>query len=119
MPTYHYKCENCSNDFEQYQSIKDDTLTLCNECGMHTLYRVIHNTDCFVENITTIGQQRDKNTKLMGQNEVQERYLKDKSQKIPLNASKVDMSLAKLTKEQQQHYIMTGQKPITTNTRGK
>jgi putative FmdB family regulatory protein len=32
MPTYEYKCEKCG-DFEIWQSIKDDALSLCPTCG--------------------------------------------------------------------------------------
>ncbi len=33
MPTYGYECLSCDNQFEIFQSIKDDALTTCNECG--------------------------------------------------------------------------------------
>ncbi len=33
MPTYGYECLSCDNQFETFQSIKDDALTTCNECG--------------------------------------------------------------------------------------
>lgn len=114
MPTYHYKCSECTNDFEQYQSIHDDALTMCNHCGNNTLFRVIYLTDCFVENITTVGQQADKNARLMGQSEVQERHLKrqetHKSIKSVVNVPNVDLSLNKLNKAQQERYIYTGKK---------
>lgn len=32
MPTYEYKCPQCGR-FEQFQSIKDDPLPACPECG--------------------------------------------------------------------------------------
>ncbi|MBM4157370.1 MAG: zinc ribbon domain-containing protein [Ignavibacteria bacterium] len=41
MPTYEYKCENCGNQFEIYQSIKDNPLKHCKECGKDTLKRII------------------------------------------------------------------------------
>lgn len=41
MPTYDYKCENCGNLFEFFQSIKDDPLTLCPECGHSTLKKAV------------------------------------------------------------------------------
>ena len=33
MPTYGYECIACSNQFETFQSIKDDALTTCEACG--------------------------------------------------------------------------------------
>ena len=33
MPTYGYECLSCDNQFEIFQSIKDDALTTCTECG--------------------------------------------------------------------------------------
>ena len=33
MPTYGYECLSCDNQFEIFQSIKDDALTTCDECG--------------------------------------------------------------------------------------
>ena len=33
MPTYGYECLSCDNQFEIYQSIKDDALTTCETCG--------------------------------------------------------------------------------------
>jgi len=33
MPTYGYECLSCDNEFETFQSIKDDALTLCDSCG--------------------------------------------------------------------------------------
>ena len=33
MPTYGYECLSCDNQFEIFQSIKDDALTTCDKCG--------------------------------------------------------------------------------------
>ena len=33
MPTYGYECLSCDNQFEIFQSIKDNALTLCESCG--------------------------------------------------------------------------------------
>ncbi|MBM4139338.1 MAG: FmdB family transcriptional regulator [Nitrospira sp.] len=33
MPTYEYQCDNCSHKFEAKQSIKDDPLSFCPQCG--------------------------------------------------------------------------------------
>lgn len=41
MPTYDYKCEHCNNTFEFFQSMKDDPMTLCPECGHNTLKKLV------------------------------------------------------------------------------
>jgi putative FmdB family regulatory protein len=33
MPTYGYECLSCDNQFETFQSIKDDALKTCDVCG--------------------------------------------------------------------------------------
>jgi putative FmdB family regulatory protein len=33
VPTYGYKCNKCSNSFEVFQKITDDSLTECPRCG--------------------------------------------------------------------------------------
>jgi putative FmdB family regulatory protein len=33
MPTYEYECKKCSNVFERFQSISDEPVKTCPECG--------------------------------------------------------------------------------------
>ena len=33
MPTYEYVCKSCGHLFEVVQSMRDDALTVCPECG--------------------------------------------------------------------------------------
>lgn len=33
MPTYAYKCSKCGHMFENFQSIKDETVPDCPKCG--------------------------------------------------------------------------------------
>jgi putative FmdB family regulatory protein len=33
MPTYEYECLSCGHHFDVFQSMSDDPLTLCPECG--------------------------------------------------------------------------------------
>lgn len=33
MPTYDYLCEECGNQFEVFQSMKDPKLETCGDCG--------------------------------------------------------------------------------------
>jgi len=41
MPTYDYRCDSCEHEFEHFQSIKDDPLKDCPECGKPKLRRLI------------------------------------------------------------------------------
>ena len=41
MPTYEYRCEACSHEFEAFQSIKDERLTDCPQCKKSALERLI------------------------------------------------------------------------------
>ena len=33
MPTYDYRCKDCSHEFEAQQAFTDDALTECPSCG--------------------------------------------------------------------------------------
>lgn len=33
MPTYEYKCESCDYMFEEFQSMHDEPIKLCPQCG--------------------------------------------------------------------------------------
>ena len=33
MPTYEYECKTCGHGFEIFQSMKDESLKVCPECG--------------------------------------------------------------------------------------
>lgn len=41
MPTYPYQCQNCGNQFEQYQKFTDAPLTKCPKCKKNKLQRVV------------------------------------------------------------------------------
>ncbi len=41
MPVYVYHCDNCGIQFEEYQRFSDDPLTVCPECGVEKLHKVI------------------------------------------------------------------------------
>lgn len=40
MPTYHYACSSCADEFDKYQSFSEDALTVCPSC-QGTIRRVI------------------------------------------------------------------------------
>jgi len=41
MPTYDYRCDACGHEFAKFQSMKDDALVTCPECGKDSLRRLI------------------------------------------------------------------------------
>ncbi len=41
MPTYEYKCDQCDYEFEKFQSMKDDPVTVCPQCHRETVRRII------------------------------------------------------------------------------
>ncbi|MCK5737178.1 MAG: zinc ribbon domain-containing protein [Spirochaetaceae bacterium] len=41
MPTYEYECRSCGHNFEAFQSMQDDSLTTCPDCGQEHLRRII------------------------------------------------------------------------------
>lgn len=42
MPTYAYECDHCGHQFEKFQSMKDQPVRKCPECGKNKVRRVIH-----------------------------------------------------------------------------
>lgn len=120
MPTYHYKCEKCSHELEIYQKFEDAPLKKCPGCGKKRLEKVIHIPLVFVRGSTNIsvGTYAERNTKKLGgqiqeeQEKMQEKSPKTKKKERPFwrNTDKPDMSLAKLSPEKLEKYIMTGEK---------
>ncbi|MFO7959131.1 MAG: zinc ribbon domain-containing protein [Candidatus Brocadiia bacterium] len=41
MPTYDYRCKHCGHEFEAFQSITDEPLKKCPDCGGNGLKRII------------------------------------------------------------------------------
>lgn len=48
MPTYDYKCDNCNHTFEVMQSIKDEPLIKCPNCGKNKLKKMISSGAGFI-----------------------------------------------------------------------
>lgn len=44
MPIYEYYCKHCDKIIEIEQSISDNPLTICPECGKNSFKRLISNT---------------------------------------------------------------------------
>ena len=47
MPTYEYKCKKCGNIFEKFQSITEDPIKKCKNCGGE-VYRLISKNGNFI-----------------------------------------------------------------------
>ena len=41
MPTYEYECKACGHNFDFFQSMKDEPLKKCPECGKNELKRLL------------------------------------------------------------------------------
>jgi len=114
MLLYDYQCENCKSVFENIeQSIKDEPLRHCLQCGMDCLERVIHVPilASVRQEVTTIGQLSERNAKKIGRYEIQERTLKDKdSKKEALKSAKKELhsKINKMSDKQKQRYIENG-----------
>jgi len=40
MPTYEYHCDACEHNFDEFQSMKDEPLKKCPQCGKNKLRRL-------------------------------------------------------------------------------
>jgi putative FmdB family regulatory protein len=116
MPTYDYRCDNCSHELNDiYQSFSEEAISQCPECGKISMNRVIYGgLATFVKNVNTVGQLADKNWKSMGRykrSEI-EQQTKDKKQESPLSSlgSASRQEISKMSVEQKHKYIITGEK---------
>ncbi len=41
MPTYEYLCKSCGHEFEEFQTMSSDPLTMCPKCAKPTLKRLM------------------------------------------------------------------------------
>lgn len=41
MPTYEYRCKSCGHEFEEFQTMSSDPLTICPKCAKPTLRRLM------------------------------------------------------------------------------
>lgn len=111
MPTYHYRCKNCGDDFETVHSIKMEKLKKCEECGEDSLDIVIDGPfDMAVKEIKTLGQLAEKNAKAMGKEQLQKKMEADGTLDTIKKKEKMkEMNkLASLSPEKKRKYIETG-----------
>jgi putative FmdB family regulatory protein len=127
MPTYVYQCDACEHCFEIVQKMQDKAKRKCVECGKYKLYRVPQLPMVAIKlaksEIKTLGHLASRNRETMGHDTLQEREAKDqesynrgkpKKKEVPWwrdpNSKGPDKSLANLTPEQKQKYVITGEK---------
>ena len=140
MLTYHYKCETekCDCEFEVEQRITEKSFTLCPQCQLESLHRVIYPPIAFVKEElgpnSTVGRWAEKNTESMGKMELEDKRLQQENSRIeakqqlqnqmsekygttPIDYSKQKKpwyrkvgadKLNKLTPQQKEKYIQTG-----------
>ena len=41
MPTYEYACQKCGHEFDAFQSMRDEPLKICPQCGKAALKRLV------------------------------------------------------------------------------
>jgi putative FmdB family regulatory protein len=113
MPTYQYKCDFCSFEFEIKQGYHDKPKKKCPQCKAHKLYRVYSVYAAIIGEPKTLGHQADRNTQKMGKYELENARStlppiedpKRKAKRQKLN------KLGKLNTEQKEKYIETGKMP--------
>lgn len=114
---YDYICDECSGELKDvYQSIKDDALVKCPNCGKDSLRRVIYGgIGSFMSDPKTIGSLADKNWSKKGHYERSD--IESQSKKSTGEASYFSSfgsanskEINKMTESQKTKYIMTGEK---------
>ncbi len=73
MPTYHYMCSECKEDFEQFHSIKEPLRKQCPFCELDGLSVVLDGPPVIInKEVKTIGQLAEKNAKSIGRYVIQD-----------------------------------------------
>lgn len=135
MPLYDYYCDTCSHEEELYHNPTPESCRVkeCPACHTLSFHIVITKPPtAFVrDNPKTVGGVAYMNNRKMGKLEYEDRVKKDQDDRRAAiqqrkeagklqegwtrpevnHDHKVDLSLTKLTPEQQKKYIETGKKP--------
>jgi len=98
-----------------YQSIKDDALILCPSCNTNNLNRIIYGgLGSFMKDAKTIGQLADHNWSKLGHYQKSELESKKKSEnnknQTAYSGTATKQELNKMTQQQRERYIITGEK---------
>lgn len=111
MPTYHYACKNCKEEFEASHSIKEPIRKKCPFCENDTLEVVLDEPPVIInKEVKTIGQLAEKNAKEMGRYALEERMAKDGTiERIKKREARQEQrKIASLSPEKQKKFIETG-----------
>lgn len=124
-----YQCEECKETFASIEKKTEKKIPTDCGCGGRLRHFILGDTQNFINNITTVGQLAERNTKRMGTYELQEKRqaVKDNKklakelirQQSKLKQPRLETSdnpeeykklkkIAKMTPTQKQNYIETG-----------
>jgi putative FmdB family regulatory protein len=111
MPTYHYACSECKEEFEIFHSIKESLRKICPFCEKAGLSVVLDEPPVIInKEVKTIGQLAEKNARELGRYGLQEKMEADGTFERIKQREKRDeiKKVAKLNPEQKKRYIETG-----------
>lgn len=111
MPTYHYACSECKEEFEVFHSIKESLRKDCPFCEKAGLSVVLDGPPVIInKEIKTIGQLAEKNAKELGRYGLQERMAADGSlDRIKKREKREELQkISKLDADKQRKFIETG-----------
>lgn len=109
MVNYDYECQSCGR-FEYSQVIGSKALEQCPVCGKPCERLISGGIHASVRGeVTTIGQQMERNTKKMGKYKLEELAPEKAEQSSPSGLTKEKFKkITKMTPEQKKKYIMEG-----------
>ena len=111
MPTYHYACSECKEEFEVFHSIKESLRKICPFCEKAGLSVVLDEPPVIInKEVKTIGQLAEKNAKELGRYGLQEKMALDGSvERIEKRQKQEEVrKIGKLTPDKAVKYIETG-----------
>lgn len=111
MPTYHYACSDCKEEFEVFHSIKEPLRKICPFCEKSSLSVVLDEPPVIInKEVKTIGQLAEKNAKELGRYGLQEKMATDGSlERIKSREKKEELrKISKLSPEKKAKFIETG-----------
>jgi len=111
MPTYHYACSECKEEFEVFHSIKEPLRKDCPFCEKAGLAVVLDEPPVIInKEVKTIGQLAEKNAREMGKYGLQEKMATDGTiERIKKREKRQEIQkISKLSADQQKKYIETG-----------
>jgi putative FmdB family regulatory protein len=111
MPTYHYACSECKEEFEVFHSIKEPLRKDCPFCEKAGLSVVLDGPPVIInKEIKTIGQLAEKNAMELGKYGLQEKMAEDGSiERIKKREKQQELrKISNLSKDKVTKYIETG-----------